>query len=72
MTEEVSILKKEAEKYIGTSKHETVEDLLNFFHKSAELSNLSDYIGCFHSDSVFLGTDSKEHWHIADFYQYSK
>lgn len=57
------------EKVIGQSKHQTVDSLLDSWHKAAANSDLREFFGCFHNkNSRFLGTDSSENWTAQEAY----
>ena len=58
---------------IGSSRHSTVEALLDAFNAAAAGADLASYFGCFLSqDCRFLGTDASENWSAADFYEFAK
>ena len=57
------------EKVIATSKHQTVDSLLDSWHKAAANSDLREFFGCFHNpNSRFLGTDASENWTAQEAY----
>ena len=52
---------------LGTSRFDSIDDLLNKFHDGAATGNLESYFGCFHPRGSFLGTDVTENWLATDF-----
>ncbi len=51
---------------------ETVNTLLNNWHKAASEANYESYFGKMDSVSVFIGTDATENWTKKEFEAYSK
>lgn len=57
---------------IASSRHCTVEELLDAFSHAAATGNLREYFGCFYDErSRFLGTDASENWTAYEFFQYA-
>jgi hypothetical protein len=57
---------------IGSSRHCTVEELLDAFSHASATGNLREYFGCFYDErSRFLGTDASENWTAYDFFEYA-
>ncbi len=47
-----------------------VEHVLDTMHTAASEANFSTYLGCFHEDAIFLGTDASERWTKETFTDY--
>ena len=47
--------------FVGKGVKDSVEELLDYFHEAARISDSAAYFACFNSpESRFLGTDAKE------------
>ena len=58
---------------VATSRHDTVDALLDAFSDAADKADIKAYFGCFHSAACrFLGTDPAENWTVSDFYTFAK
>lgn len=57
---------------IGGNRIDSPSELLDLFHLSAIKCDLKTYFGCFDTNGRFIGTDSKENWHVNEFYDYAK
>jgi hypothetical protein len=63
---------KHREQAIGSSRHATVDALLDSFHTAAAKADLVAYFGCMDKRGRFLGTDATENWTAGDFYDFTK
>lgn len=54
------------------SSEQTIDSLLNEWHKAAATAQFEKYFGIMHSDFVYLGTDPKERWNKETFAQFCK
>merc|ERR1711998_391290 len=63
----------ELNKLIKSGNHSTIDELLDTFYISCVNKNSASFFGCFlDSNSRLLGTDMKESWSVAEFYEFSK
>jgi len=51
---------------------ETINNVLNSWHKNAANTNYKDYFDAMDVNSVFIGTDASEHWDKKEFEKFSK
>lgn len=49
-----------------------VDSLLTTMHAAAAEADLTEYMGCFAPDAIFLGTDAKERWNMSEFERYCR
>jgi len=57
---------------LGSSRHSTVDQLLEAFHSAASNADLTKYFACFDKGGRFLGTDATENWDAIGFYNFCK
>ena len=57
---------------LGSSRHSTVDLLLEAFHSAASNADLTKYFACFDKAGRFLGTDATENWDAIEFYNFCK
>ena len=58
--------------FVGKGVKDSVEELLDYFHEAARISDSAAYFACFNSpESRFLGTDAKENWTVREFYDFA-
>jgi len=60
------------ESVLGSSRHGSVDSLLEAFHSAASKADLTAYFGCFDKTGRFLGTDATENWSATEFYSFCK
>lgn len=53
-------------------KIETINNLMNDWHKSAANADLSNYIGAMDSHAIYIGTDATENWSREEFATFCK
>ncbi|OKY28032.1 nuclear transport factor 2 family protein [Thalassotalea sp. PP2-459] len=51
---------------------QSIEQVLNDFHKAAGEANFTSYFALLANDSIFLGTDATERWDKASFKAFAK
>lgn len=51
---------------------ESVDEVLNQWHKAAEQAEFETYFSYFADDAHFIGTDANENWSLAEFKEYAK
>jgi len=49
-----------------------IEDLLNQWHQAAANADQQSYFDFIAEDGIYIGTDAKENWIKADFFEWSK
>lgn len=61
----------EYENVVGTSRHSSVDELLDELHRAEAAADLKGYFGCYAPVSTFVGSDKTEHWTIKEFLAYA-
>jgi len=64
--------KNDAENANGASEKETINTMLDAWHKSASEAEFDSYFDSMGKASVFIGTDASENWKKKDFKAFSK
>jgi hypothetical protein len=59
------------ESVVGTSRHSSIDELLDELHKAEAAADLKGYFGCYAPVSTFVGSDKTEHWTIQEFLAYA-
>lgn len=67
-----SCTSKKEEKKIVTDEKETINKVLDNWHKNAAGSNYEAYFAAMDTSAVFMGTDAHEHWSFKKFKEFSK
>jgi len=62
----------ETKKITVSSEKETINTMLDAWHKNASESNYESYFDSMTANSVFIGTDAQENWNKKDFKAFSK
>ena len=59
-------------KQTETAEKETINNLLDSWHKAASDANFKDYFNAFAENSIYIGTDATENWNKKQFEAFAK